>query len=251
MGKSAVRNTLLLLALAIGAVSAATNQRQVGGFVAQLPPQTAAPTLPPQAQTGHRHITERTGVAITSRLEPEDRVVEVIRRSRPFYDLPSDPETEIRFFTAMPAVAVIRVEKRESAFSGTAVPTSDFYSPEDWIKTTLTAEVQSVVKDTTGQLVGGGLIEITESGGEVVLGDGRRIIARDTLFRPTKVGGTYLAVLDFNNGKFFLNGLSTVEFDNGEVKRLRRDAPDSELEKRTPEWVTQRARAHVERGGQR
>ena len=251
MRRSALRNTLLLLALlvavAIGAVSGATSllQRQVGGFVAQVPPQTAAPTQPMPSQARHRQIPMKPGVALTSRLEPEDQIVEVIMGGVPFVGgfRNDEPEREIQIFTSTAAaVAVIEVTKEESAFASLTG------GDEDWIRTTLTADVRSVLKDTTGQLVEGGLIEIQQTGGEVVLADGRRIIARDGLARLARAGGTYLAVLGFYEGRFYFGGLSSVEFERGMIKRMRLDAPpESDLEKKSPEWIVQQVRANADR----
>lgn len=222
----------------IGAVSSASSRyRQVGGFVAQLPAPT--PTPSPQAQAGHRHIPPNYGVPITSRLEPDDKVVEVVSKALPFIDVPNvdaEQELEMRLRTAE-AVAVIEVTNKESAFN----------AAEDWIMSTLTVEVREVLKDTTGQLVAGNLLEVRESGGEVVLPDGRRIIVRQAVIRPTRVGGVYLATLGFWKGQFLLD-MSSVEFNNGQITRLRLDAPpNTDLEQKTPEWATQRARALAER----
>jgi hypothetical protein len=250
MGKTVVRITLLLLALvAIGVGSSATgNQRQVGGFVAQQPSQSKSkPALPPQAQTGHRHIP--FGVSITPRLEPGDALVEVVRSDRSFIDFHNkDAEQEVEsLMTTASAVAVVVITRKESAFHS-------IVEPEDWIRTTLTAEVKTVLKDPTGQLTDGGLIEIQESGGEVVLPDGRRIIARSEYNRLSKVGGTYLAALalDKATGRFLFNGRSSIEFGQGKVKRMRLDAPpntdlDTALEQKSPEWIIQRARVLAER----
>jgi hypothetical protein len=228
----------LLVAVTISVASVTTNQRQVGGFTAQLPPQTTPSAAP--SQVGHRHIHALPGVPITSRLEPGDTVVEVVRTGLPFIDVPNvDAEQELEtLLNGSSAVAVIEVLNKESAFS-----TSQVGGPgEDWIRSTLTVEVREVLKDTTGQLVAGNLMEVRETGGEVVLPDGRRIIARSSYVRPSRVGGTYLAVLGFYEGRFSF-GMFSVEFDNGQIKRMRLDAPpDTDLVQKTPDWAKQRAR---------
>lgn len=242
MKKFLGRKTILFLALglvlvAIGAVSSATSsQRQVGNFVAQLPPQATTPTQAPTA-SGHRHIPPDPGVPLMERLEPTDQVVEVIMSATPFNDPSTDAEEELAVANTAPIVAVIGVGQRESRFARMLVP-------GDWIRTTLTADVRQVLKDTTGQLVEGNVIEIQESGGEVVLPDGRRIIARYSVVRPTKIGGTYLAVLGVDNeGRFSIDTLFSLELDNGKVKRMRRDAqPNTGVETKSPEWVVQQVR---------
>jgi hypothetical protein len=213
--------------VAIGAVSGTTGQRQVGGFVAQMPPQTVTPTQSMLA--GHRHISRQFDLPITAQVEPGDKLLEVVDRGAPpfiSYDNPIDAARSAQ------SLAVISVVKKESAFSTTVVN-------EDWITTTLTAEIKSVLKDTTGQLVEGGLIEVRESGGEITL-DGRRIIARFEGTRQTKIGGTYLAVLGYHDGRFLFNRYGSAEFDQGRVLPMRLDVPGSG---QSPEWVIQQVRA--------
>jgi hypothetical protein len=245
MRQSVVRYVLLIFALvATGVVSGATNQRQVqvGGFTAQLQSETAGqPAQPTQTQTpGHRHLLMDIGVPITSRLEPEDKVVEVIDNIRPFVGFQNtDAEEELEIpLDVAPAVAIIDVVGKESTFT----------SGEDWITSTLTVQVRDVLKDSTGQLVAGNLVEVTENSGEVVLPDGRRIIARRSYNRSLRVGGTYLAAFSFYKDRLVFDSLFSVEFDNGKVKRMRLGTPpDTGLEQKTPEWTTQRARAIAER----
>jgi hypothetical protein len=91
-------------------------------------------------------------------------------------------------------------------------------------------------------------MNVREHGGEITLPDGRRIIAHPGWGRLTRVGGTYLAVLGFYEGEFGFDKHLSVEFDNGTIKRMRKDAPpDTDLEQKTPEWATQRARVAAER----
>ncbi|HUE89332.1 MAG TPA: hypothetical protein VMO26_24905 [Vicinamibacterales bacterium] len=121
-------------------------------------------------------------MSIASRIEPGDTVVEAVLDYAPFVDGRVDPEEELRGSTrTSDAVAVLRVGKKESRFT----------LSEDWIMSRVTADVQSVLKDTTGRLVEGGLITIHETGGELVL-DGQRIIARFERIRSTEIGRTYV-----------------------------------------------------------
>jgi hypothetical protein len=244
MRQSVVRYVLLIFALvvavavAIGVVSGATsNQRQVGGFVAQQPT-----TQPAKEAPGHRHIFAAAGpgVPITARLEPEDKIVEAIDPSMDLYysDQVVGAEEELETMLVASAVAVIDVVQKESTFN----------ADETWIRSTLTVQVREVQKDSTGQLVAGNLMQVMENNGEVVLPDGRRIIARHKYVRPSRVGGTYLAALSFYEGRFSLNGLFSFEFNNGKVERMRlHTPPDMGLEQKTSEWATQRARAIAER----
>jgi hypothetical protein len=245
--------TFLLALVAIGAVSGATtSQRQVGGFVAQLPPQTPAAARVQPETPGHRYIPRPSpsgsapnSVPIASLLRPEDKVVTVVSDDHLFYGTGSDPEKEFAGYTDLyPSVALIRVNAAEGILTAN----------RDWVMSILTADVQSVLKDTTGRLVLGGLIEIVSSGGELML-DGRRIIAIHSDIEPLKVGGVYLAflaVLDSHSrqfeGKFHINNFASVEIENDTIKRLRTDAhPESNLEQRSPEWLMQHVRAHARR----
>jgi hypothetical protein len=235
--------------VAIGAVTGATsNTRQVGGFTAQLPPQepqepqATQPPLPP----GHRHIPLRPGAPLLSRLEPDDKILEVFHARTPSMfavkDIPAEQELDL-LLKAENTVAIIEVTNKEGFFSATYLN-----GPDDWITSILTVQVHEVLKDTTGQLVAGNLMNVREHGGEITLPDGRRIIAHPGWGRLTRVGGTYLAVLGFYEGEFGFDKHLSVEFDNGTIKRMRKDAPpDTDLEQKTPEWATQRARVAAER----
>jgi hypothetical protein len=234
--------------VAIGAVTGATsNTRQVVGFAAQLPPHEpqepqATQSLPP----GHRHIRPREGASLLSRLEPDDKILEVfdVSYASCVGALNTDAEQELETILRISkTVAIIEVTNKEGVFSSTSLS-----GPDDWITSILTVQVHEVLKDTTGQLVAGNLMNVREHGGEITLPDGRRIIAHPGWGRLTRVGGTYLAVLGFYEGEFGFDKHLSVEFDNGTIKRMRKDAPpDTDLEQKTPEWATQRARVAAER----
>lgn len=244
--RQSVRNTLLLLALgatgAVGVIS--SNQRQVGGFVAQLPPQ--APGAPQSQAAGHRHLQVKGGVPITSRLEPGDKVVEMISTNGPLLmslDGGNLEDTMANYLKHKPAVAVITVTKKESRFTSlTGRHFAALYSSEDWLQSTLTAEVQSVLKDSTGRLVPGASVEIEELGGDMVLPDGRRIIARYHDTRATRVGGTYLAMLGLDeDGRLMFDRELSVEYVKGQIKNMHLNRAGEGLEQRTPAWVVEQA----------
>lgn len=232
---------VLLAVMTTGSASESPQTRQVGGFTAQVP------MTPQQAQAsarreGYRRIPMRIGVPIASQLRAEDRVVEVVNSSTPFVDGGTNAEREIEGITRQAvAVAVIRVVGRESRLTDTG----------DFVESTITVQVQSVIKDESAHLSEGGLISFSEFGGEVTL-DGKRVIVFHTHVRPMLVGRTYLVPFGFMSGNLEpLNPTVTFELDGQTMKRQRTDADQHAwpLDKRTPTWAIEqvRAKAHLPR----
>ena len=229
----------LFIAAAAGGTFARSQQtRQVGEFVAQVPdnqtPRT--PAAKPGTPTGHRRLFYQYHVSIASRLLPTDKVIEVPLGLTGF-DGHRDPERELDQLTAIfAAVAVITVRDRQSAWTDTG----------DWILTTLTADVQEVLKDTTGKLVAGNLVPITESGGEMIVGP-TRVVAFVPTVHPIEIGRTYLAFLTAQNG-LMISHANSFEITGDAIKRLRTDAQaEWTLDRQPLGWVKAQVRARGKR----
>lgn len=212
--------------------------RQIGGCTAQLPPESpprqpkAAPLLP----EGHRRIPLKPGVPIASQLEPGDRVVEVVTGGRPFVDGSDNAAEEIEAITRRAAaIAVVRVTGKESQLSAGG----------DWVDSTVTADVQSVLKDETGLLAEGGTTSFPEFGGEITL-DGRRVIVHAPYRRQMAVGRTYLVPFVLRDGSLrTMSATATFELDGQTMRRQRADAEHHgwALDAKPADWAIQRVRA--------
>jgi hypothetical protein len=178
-------------------------------------------------------------------MHPEDTVVEVLWDYAPYA---VDPNAEVEFTN------MTRVHDA-AAVVGVGQQTSELM-PDGWyLMSTLTIDVRRVLKDTTGRLVEGALMQVKVPGGDLTLPNGQRIIARNPSLRPLQVGGVYLVFLnvvpepDPYAGELIVNAHGSVELlDGGAVRHLRRDAPASTTS-RTPDWFVQhvRANAHLRR----
>ena len=244
-GFAIAKASLLFVLLAVATTGAGSESRQthqVGGFTAQAP---MTPPAPPQTKAppeGYRRIPMRIGVPIASQLRPEDRVVEVVTGGTPFVDGGTDAEREIEGITRQAvAVAVVRVMDKQSRLTDVG----------DYIRSTVTVQVQSVLKDEGTHLVEGGSVSFSEFGGEVMI-DGRRVIVFHTHVRPMLVGRTYLIPFGVTNGNLeSLDPTATFELDGQTLKRQRADVDQHAwpLDKKTPAWVIEqvRAKAHLPR----
>lgn len=169
-------------------------------------------------------------------------MLEVVNSGTPFVGGRTDAEREIEGITRQAvAVAVVRVVDRQSRLTDVG----------DYVRSTVTVQVQSVLKDEAAQLVEGGSVSFFEFGGEVIL-DGRRVIVFHTHVRRMLVGRTYLVPFGFTNGHLEpLNPTATFELDGQTMKRQRTDADQHAwpLDKKTPAWAIEqvRAKAHLPR----
>lgn len=226
----------VLLAVTTGSTSESTLTRGLGGFTAQVPtapqPQVESPSRP----EGYRRIPMQPGVPIATLLRPDDRVVEVVVGGIPFVDGYIDAEREIEAITRRAvAVAVVRVVDKQSRLSDGG----------DAVHSTLTVDVQSVLKDEEARLVEGGSMSFSEFGGEAIV-DGRRVIVSNTYVKPMLVGRTYLVPFVVAEGGLVpMDPTFTFELDNQNLKRQRTDADkhDWGLDKKTPGWAIERVRA--------
>lgn len=197
----------------------------------------------------------RPGVPILSQVRPGERVVEILKDAPPDVGMTPGAEEEIEALTRMSdAVAIVRVVDKRSAFTTQDSP--PYRVPGDWIESTVAARVLTVLKDPGSRLAEGGSVSFPEDGGELVVDD-RRVIARNSYERPTRVGQIYLMFFWVNEDALRSLGLSwTFHVDGQKLQRLRTDIhPEWELDRTPLEWAESRvrAKAHLpkrEGGGQ-
>jgi hypothetical protein len=230
---------MLVLTLSTPSSSQSVERRRIGNFTADVPIERPTPQAPEELPLGHRRIPVVLGEPITSRLLPDDRVVELmVGGSQPFIGGAADAEAEIESITRhADAVAVVRVRTRQSYRSQT----------DDYIMSRLTTQVQTVLKDNTGELVEGESIDFEQFGGEVDI-DGIRVIQVDEYLVPMRAGRTYLVpfVIRTETGKLTPAGLTAAfELVGNGMKRLRADAylRDWPLDQKTAAWAIERIRA--------
>jgi hypothetical protein len=218
--------------------------RQVGGFVARVPDNRTAPPLEPGERPlppGHRRIPLNPAYTILSQLRPEDQVLEVVSGGSSFVDGHDIPEVEIAGITmSADAVALLCVTAKEGALT----------KDGKYVRSTVTVEIEDILKDATRHLVAG-QTTIIEPGGSVLIGK-QQIIAYQLRIASTEVGHRYLAALALNmdTGEWFIERTSSFEVKGQTIKRLRRDAsPKWTLDRKSLDWVTGQVRknAHLRR----
>lgn len=185
----------------------------------------------------------RPGVPILSQVRPDERVVEILKDAPPDVGITPDAEGEIEALTRMAdAVAIVRVVDKRSAFTTQNSP--PYRVPGDWISSTVTATVMTVLKDPGTHLAVGGSVSFPEDGGELVVDD-RRVLARNSYELPTRSGDTYLIFFWLNEDALQSLGPSwTFRLDGQKLQRLRTDVhPEWELDTKTLEWAESRVRA--------
>lgn len=128
----------------------------------------------------------RQGSDLATRLEPADREVVVIQDCCP----PTEAAIEgISRFDLLTRTSDAVVLLRVSAVAAHMTP------DRDWINSTVTADVDTVLKGGDRGLVSGALIVFEVDEGTLVQGD-IRIVARRTWAVPLEEGATYLAFLE-------------------------------------------------------
>ena len=170
-------------------------------------------------------------------------MVEILKDAPPDLGITLDAEEEIEGLTRRSdAVAIVRVVDKRSAFTTESSPPHRV--PGDWIKSTVTVSVLTVLKDPGARLTEGGSVSFLEDGGELVVAD-RRVIAGNAYEVPTRIGETYLMFFWLSKDALQSLGPSwTFRVTGQNLQRLRTDFdPQRELDSKTLEWAELRVRA--------
>ena len=244
MTKTFVLLVLIVLAAVAGTYARGQATRQVGGFVAQVPgdqtPQTAQKTepLPP----GYRRVAHGPGTTIYSLLQKDDKVLELTLDGSNTLDGNADADVEIQQITQFAdAVVVLRVTAKQGAITDDGA----------LIDSTITANIEEVLKDATGKLATGTALSFKALGGSVMVGT-QRVIVTYKAWRQTEVGATYLAALGYSTqtDSFRLYPSQSFEVKGSSLVRMRTNAPPTwVLDKQSIDWAKERVKknAHLRR----
>ena len=216
--------------------------RHVGGLTVQVPenqsPRRADVRPEPPLPPGHRRMEYGPGTTIVSLLQRDDTVLELMLDGSNTFDGKPDPDIEIREIAQFAdAVVVLRVTTKEGAITADGAI----------IESTITADIQEVLKDATGKLAAGTSVSFKALGGSLMIGQ-QRVVLTYRAWRPTEVGATYLAALGYVKAtdEFRLFQGQSFEVKGQAIRRLRVSAsPKWTLDRQSLEWVKERVKKHA------
>jgi hypothetical protein len=152
--------------------------------------------------------------SLLSQLQAEDKDVEVTRLgSIPFVFLQGNT-TEIESATkASELVAVVRISSKVSALTPGG----------DWLTSTVSGTVLTILKDVSGEIRPGGKIVFAEDGGEMQVG-AQTVRAVNSWVAPTNAGRDYLVFLSATPEGLRLSPASYEVVGSQSVTLLRESA---------------------------
>ncbi len=161
------------------------------------------------------HVPPGTIPAQLAMLPPGDQAVEVWWGhvvAPPILGLPESLDELIEAWTPRAdAVVVVRITDR----------TGRLNVREDWVESTVSAQVVRVLNDPDGRLQVGGAVSFEEDGGSMTVA-GRRIFTVHPFAESTQIGRDYLTFLFLLDGRWRIDAGLTFEVEQGRAARRLR-----------------------------